>query len=353
MIRKYFNFVLFSTFISIFFVFFSSCDDGPTEPSVEPGSRNYTWEVDTIYSTFNNLTGLWGYESNNVWAVGPGGSSDERVWHFDGKGWNKSLEGIGATPNTIFGFTPSNIWIGGGDGIILKYNGSNWIQQAKYQPSYPNPNSVSIADIWGTNTSEMYAVGVNFYKGAPEEERGFILSFDGKEWKEIYHASYNSQFLEIRKDKGKIIVFGIKAGFGEADTLAFWKYESGELKEIYSNSNDNIIWGSLSQLGDNYYYVIGKEVFTYQNGRFVHYLDFNFENFGYSIYGRNEKDLFIYFTDGLAHYNGTDIEYMYKFTHPIFTYIDSNTFITEEECFFLLRESYTGLFLILHGKLLE
>ena len=36
-------------FSSLFILLnFSSCDDGPTEPNVEPGRRDYTWTRDTL-----------------------------------------------------------------------------------------------------------------------------------------------------------------------------------------------------------------------------------------------------------------------------------------------------------------
>jgi len=36
-------------------------------------------------------------------------------------------------------------------------------------------------------------------------------------------------------------------------------------------------------------------------------------NFYQRMWGRNSKDIFLLMTDGLAHYNGTDIEYLFYF----------------------------------------
>ena len=51
-------------FSSLFILLnFSSCDDGPTEPNVEPGRRDYTWVADTLkvpYGEFTSLRSIWG-----------------------------------------------------------------------------------------------------------------------------------------------------------------------------------------------------------------------------------------------------------------------------------------------------
>jgi hypothetical protein len=48
-----------------------------------------------------------------------------------------------------------------------------------------------------------------------------------------------------------------------------------------------------------------QELITVQNSEF-----------GYSVEGRSIKDVFVGMLDGIAHYNGSDIEYLYNFSDP-------------------------------------
>lgn len=328
----------------------NSCNSSPIEPEPQPGRRDYVWTVDTLVTPFNTIQGMWGNSRNNIYVVGPGGMGDDRVWHFDGNKWNKPLEYIAAGPKTIYGFSNSNIWIGDDNGKLLNYDGTSWNLKYTYKPKKQFVSSI-ITDLYGDSPSEIYAVGVTFYN-QQTIQRGFILKYDGVSWKEIFEADYNSQFLAIRKDKGRVMIFGIKSGFVEADTLAFWQWKTNNLNEIYSNSGKNIIYANISQIGDNYYYVIGRDINKYVAEKFSKMMTINETNFGYALSGRSEKDFFVNMVDGLAHYNGTNIEYLFKFNNP-FTYLIKDPFITETEVFFIMYEGAKGLNMILHGKLKE
>ncbi len=332
------------------FTVFISCNSNPTEPEPQPGRRDYVWTVDTLVTPFNTIQGMWGNSRNNIYVVGPGGMGDDRVWHYDGNKWNKPLEYLAAGPKTIHGFSNSNIWIGGESGKLLNYDGRKWNLKYTYKPKKQFVLS-NITDMYGNSPSEIYAVGVTFYN-QQTIQRGFVLKYNGSSWNEIYEADYNSQFISVRKDKDRVMIFGIKAGFGEADTLAFWQWKMNNLKEIYSNSGKNIIFANISQIGDNYYYIIGRDINKYVDEKFSKMMTINEPNFGYAVYGRSEKDFFVNMVDGLAHYNGTNIEYLFKFNNS-FTYLINYPFITETEVFFIMYEGAKGLNMILHGKLKE
>ena len=55
--------------------------------------------------------------------------------------------------------------------------------------------------------------------------------------------------------------------------------------------------------------------------------------------------------DGLAHYNGTDIEYLFQFDKPYTAIFRAQLF--ENDVFFLIYESQTNLSIISHGMLTE
>ena len=62
----------------------------------------------------------------------------------------------------------------------------------------------------------------------------------------------------------------------------------------------------------------------------------------------NKNDIFLRMTDGIAHYNGNNIKYIYNFEGNI-SIIDAVLF--ENKVFFLAFDISNGNDLIYHGKL--
>jgi hypothetical protein len=108
-------------------IFLLACDDtpnGPEEPP--PGSRDYTWKVDTLDILFNNLFELWGSSPEAVWAIGAGGEAKNYVWYYNGTTWESYNRFVGAVPIGIDGFAQDDVWIGGDQSTVLQYDGQNW-----------------------------------------------------------------------------------------------------------------------------------------------------------------------------------------------------------------------------------
>ena len=65
------------------------------------------------------LTSLWGSGPDDLWAVG----GEEGTWglvaHYDGAKWTASRSGDGTPLGTVWG-TSAGVWIGGGDGAVLR-----------------------------------------------------------------------------------------------------------------------------------------------------------------------------------------------------------------------------------------
>lgn len=96
---------------------------------------------------------------------------------------------------------------------------------------------------------------------------------------------------------------------------------------------DNITYISLSEIGGRTYFLIGKDLFGYKNNSFNKIMSFTIEKFGYQVSGRNETDIFIRMLDGLSHFNGNYIEYLYKFTND-YTCVWPNPVNLENAVFF-------------------
>jgi hypothetical protein len=331
-----------------------ACKKNPTVPEPEPvsGRRDYVWQLDTLDMPMNWIDAVWGASPNDVWAVGAGGTYQDRLLHYDGVKWSTyNKEPIWCTGNTLFGFSANNVWMGGGAGWlahgagIWHYDGAKWSQYYVYdiEGSY----LMKVQDMWGTAPDDIYASGVIVFKeGQTDVFRGFVLHFDGKRWAELARAQFVSQFLTVRKERNKVYLFSSARHLNE--NYEFYELNGNEMARIYSGRDAY----SLHTINGKSCFVIGSNVYTYVNGGFVEHLSIDDENFGYQIYGRNEKDLFLRMKDGLAHYNGTDVEYLYSLPQNNIS-IMKNAVLFEREVFFCVRSYADSRNLIIHGMLNE
>ena len=329
----------------------NSCKDKITGPvETQPGRTDYIWTVDTLYSPMNYLFTIWGSSPNDVWTTGAGGTVKDRLFHFDGTKWKNYEVPPGCYGNVLYGFSTDNVWMGGSGGKIWHFDGKSWALNFTYQPN--GWQTVDISDIWGTNPNDVYAVGVVFYDHQMYQ-RGFILHYDGAVWKKIYEANFYSQLEKIRKENSNIYIYNYKLSYGingASDTVEYYLLDGSNLKKIYSNTLDKITFGSFYNIGGEIYFVMSKDIYKYVNNTFVRQFSFNDPNFGYNVYGRNDKDIFVYMINGIAHYNGTDLEYLYKFTHN-YTSIGRGPIIFNNDIFFCMWDPISNINMVLHGKL--
>lgn len=330
----------------------STCDENPVNgDNVTPGRRDYIWTVDTLYSPNNVIKSIWGSSVNDVWAVGPGGiTTYDGIWHFNGVNWQPYPQALLIAPECIYGFAQNDVWMGGNDGKLFHFNGSTWNQQFSITRQDTIGNWIN--DIWGENSNDIYAVG---YAVVNQETftRSFILHFNGTGWKEIYFSPKQFQLFKVQKDNNQLFFSGIiKTGTIQPDTLFFCKMVNNNLTEIYRNSMDKITYESLCQIGDKTYFLIGQDLYRYINKKFEKIISFNELMFGYQAYGRNEKDIFIRMRDGLAHFNGYDLVYLYNFSN-MFTSILHRALLFDKDVLFTVHDNLNDYNLILRGNLIE
>jgi hypothetical protein len=196
----------------------------------------------------------------------------------------------------------------------------------------------------GERPDNFYAIGVS------GTTNSFILHHDGIGWREELFTNSNSQFLTIRHDRTGIFISCLKPNLAGSDTMVLYKYENDQLVEIFSESLSTIIFASINKIGEGAYFLLGRTLNKYINGKFIKVASFTESSFGFHVYGRNEKDLFVRMRDGLAHYNGVNLEYLYHFSNN-FTSIFNNPLIFDNEVFFAVYDYVNGNNLILHGKL--
>lgn len=337
--------ILFALSLAILLFLLNTCSENPVNgDDVQPGRRDYTWTVDTLFLPFNFFTDITGTSPTDVWACGPGGDLDKTFYHFDGQNWKTDLISRPFSPVSVSSISANSAWSGGQMGMIWKFNGSQWSQ--KYQHDVNGNYNMTFQSTKISSANKILVAGYYF---ANPEYWGIILSYNGTIWTQLDIAQIRTTFADIEmSDNGKIYLWGVtNEQFGES-RYQFYELEGDNLTEIYNGSqNTDAEYGSLLQLGDKTYFIIGYDFFSYNGNTFTKIGrisdDPKFLNVGW---GRNEKDIFLGMRDGVAHYNGENTVYLYQSSENIFV---REGIVFDSEVFFIGRVN--GNNLMVHGKL--
>lgn len=327
---------------------FSACgllgsDD--KEP-LEPGPRNYEWRVDTLYSPPGGFVyDIWGSSPNDVWAVAGGGLNT--LWHFNGNEWSVWHERVGPSFYSIYGFAQDDIWMGGNDGKLYHFDGTEWT--LAYSFDVEGAALVDINSIWGESTSNIYAAGT--IMNSDDSPRGFILQGNDTNWVVKIITSSEVQLIRIRSRGNSVFSFGVNI-HSDPDSMFFYKFKGKELNELFVTNSDEVSSISMNRIGDSIHYVIGQGIYNYSKKKFNEWHTISDPNFGYQIYGRHEKDLFLRMSNGVAHYNGENTKYLFNLDHSLLN-LSNNAMFFEKEVFFIVADYNQGTNYIFHGTLTE
>ncbi len=319
-IKKYLTIILLLAAATTTLIFTLSCDNNPNGPEEPPpGRRDYVWEIDTLDIAFNDLSMLWGAAEDDVWAIGDGGEADNFVWHFDGESWNSYGSFVGTVPFGINGFSESDIWIGGQDGRISYYDGETW--KLKYQISNPGYyNFYGITDFAGESSSNMYAVG---FADSNNVRLSLIYHYDGIDWKKIPTTGINLYLYRIRKESNRNSYYlgGFDSSNFETDSNAVLYFYENELLILDKEPRVPNKLLTIQKIGKNVYMVLGQDIFLLKGIEKELIFSINNSDFGFQVYGRNEKDIVLRMLNGVAHYNGANVVYLIT--------LNTNTLVTD------------------------
>ena len=181
--------------------------------------------------------------------------------------------------------------------------------------------------------------------------KGFLLHYDGSAWKEIVKGDSGNlyQFVEVKGENGDVFVQEYRGSeiSDDSDVTNIYKLGGNHLDKIYSFIGYSIN-NQMEFVGEEVYFPFGTDAYTYSNGTFIKQFSVNNTNWIQHLSGRNPGDIFLNMWDGVAHFNGTDIQYIYRWPLGI-TYFTMRATIFNQDIFFLLNRGYTNL--VLHGKL--
>lgn len=316
-------------------------------PELEPGPRNYEWTVDSVYSAPGGwMNTIWGSSPDDVWIASGGGY--EKLWHFDGLEWAPYPDRFVGDFHSIYGFSQNNVWMGSNEGKIFHFDGQEWKLYFQYEKEGYSISRVN--DIWGTSPSDMYAVG-NAIEIETSLYKGFLLHFDGIQWRELLVTDFEVQFQRVRKSKEDVIVRGSHRIDGEPRNLSFFKYSDHQLKTLLSKTSEEAETLWMNNAGKEIYYIIGSEIQQRRNGSFKTIISTTENSTPIGINGRHGKDLFIVTENGVIHYDGEDFYTLFNLDNENASVFRELVF--ERDIFFLVNDYEAGTNLIYHGTLIK
>ena len=333
-----------------FLLFSCKSPTGPAADNTPPGRRDYVWTVDTINTPYDAIGRMWGSSPTDLWTTSAG-SWGQSISHFDGE--NRSSYGVSGinVPWAVYGFSHNEVYIGAENGKIWKYNGNSWTLFAELTKD--GHTDLHFENIWGKSPNDLYAFGAY-----PDENTVFnktvIAHFNNNVWNTINTDNLVGTAVHLYKNgPDNKIYIQLIGGVDNVDSTKIYEYSQKKFILLYGNVWTKGLQADISLINNEVYFILGNRIAIRENNQFKTILNVENPNFYQRIWGRNSKDIFLLMTDGLAHYNGTDVKYLFHFTlggvKPWTQIYGAALF--EKDTFFLAYEPTTHLNLIYHGKL--
>ena len=307
----YLNLII-TLIISLLGIGINCSDNSITPVEVKPGRRDYVWYVDTLKTSENSINGIDGVSQNDVWAVTVPGNFRQTFYHFDGVRWTTDSVYRPFSPLAIEVISSTDIWCVGEEGGIWRYDGSTWQQSRKIVID----SSVFTTLYYTTGTSSnLFMVGSICRGGS--KFYSLIYHYDGNHWSPIQIGNYPVQLYKISPFPffNKYLIVGIRdqQKLDESDTSKIYEFDGHNLNEIYSAAVGPYGWGDISPIATGLIISKGMKIYFSDGIGEKQLVDVENIKLGNSIFARSEKDIFLAMLDGIAHFNGTDIKYLFKY----------------------------------------
>ncbi|MBX9839388.1 MAG: hypothetical protein K2X69_13870, partial [Silvanigrellaceae bacterium] len=123
------------------------------------------------------------------------------------------------------------------------------------------------------------------------------------------------------------------------------KVANSKTSVLFSEPHDLVINQHLGIIGNKLHTIINNQLYSYENNQLKPVFEIKYPKFTGNFYGRNYKDIFLSMLDGVGHYNGADIQYLYRFNND-FSYYNGRPLDFGSSIFFNIWHKF-----ILHGTL--
>ena len=244
-----------------------------------------TW-ISMSSDTQKDLNGVWGAESDEVFAVGNLGT----ITYFDGSNWDDMKSGTTNDLNGIWGDDDDDVHAVGNSGTILHYDGSDWSAESSGAANDLN-------GIWGSDDDDVYAVG----------SAGTILHYDGSDWSALSSVTANDLNGIWGNDNDNIYAVG--------NSGTILHYDGADWSTVSSGTTSDLqcIWGAY----DADIFAAGNSgTVVYYDGSDWNLMDSDTTSDLYGIWGADDSNIFVAGESGaIEYYDGSGFEAMNRNTN--------------------------------------
>jgi hypothetical protein len=271
--------------------------------TLDTTSHNYTWQK----FEFGDIGSSVLYDcaiisEDNIWCVGDiniadtseNGYTTYNAVHWDGSEWELKrilYEGNIWIIRTVFAFNENDIWFS----AFVKYDGHNFIEL----PISPILMGWSINKIWGTSSSNLYAVGNN----------GSIAHYNGSQWRKIEsgtNLTVQDIYGELNSKTNQYEVICVASEKYNDSGKKIFQISGNEIEEIGSQ---DLPWSisSIWFLPQRKYYIAGDGMYISQDLS-IWEKDNTFPSlYKDKIRGTGYNNIIVSGSNGLvSHFNGTN-----------------------------------------------
>lgn len=207
------------------------------------------WSLDHVEES-GALLSVWGSGPDDVWAAG-GQTGRSLLLHNDGTSWRRVDTGATSLLWWVYGFTDSDVYAVGEDGLILHYDGASWEQVESHTHR-------TLYGIWGAPTGDVWIVGgdASGPEGSAVVLRGHGRSFEvvgdipGELLPSALYKAYGYGSEEV------VVV-------GSGGTVLRWNGDAWRREQVPTSAPLFSLWGR----GPDDVYVVGG----YGSAELLHY----------------------------------------------------------------------------------
>jgi hypothetical protein len=310
----------------------------PYDSNVSQGSRNYTWKADTIKNPYLDFYQIWGNSPDNIWTGGA--LSSDALYHYNGARWALDGRVYLPTPSALWGYG-DKVWIGNYNGCIWQFTGNSYQQQVSFHKL--GDHFTNFLTMVGSSDKEVYVTCAYRIK---DTCYSLLMKYDGTDWKMDKKFDEPCGIKDITYSPRNDRYYLTTSQYDGSKTV--YEYDRTNMKKIYKYPDSNTS-PTLATIDGYEYIVIRPKIYRYRNGQKEDITEINDSNFGGIIWGRSRNDIFVRMYDGLAHYNGKDIKYLFKISAD--EKLNCNMAIFDKEIFISSKDYNTGYNIIYHGTL--
>lgn len=201
-------------------------------------ATEYTWRWQNPLPQGDTLFGVSGIGSDNVWAVGEGGT----VIHRDGSAWSIQDSGTTKDLTSVSALDESNVWAVGDGGTIIHWDGTSWNSQS-------SGTADTILGVSALSDNNVWAAGWGGNN---------ILHYDGTSWSAQTQAGYSFWGISALDESN---VWAVGRGI-DPDTLEYSKilhYDGTSWSEQYSGEENPAVFRSVCALGADDVWAVGYD----------------------------------------------------------------------------------------------